>query len=129
MDESRGGRCMDNEDVLRFMQQGFKHLEEKLDEWMKRNNEEHIHFKDNFRELYNENKLQNEKSTMERERIMNEMDKKLDSIGQRLSVVESKITTIEAEKRQVEKSRPFTFTVAGFILTAITVFVNLVVNR
>jgi len=111
---------MDSEDLLEFMRQGFRHLEDKLEEWMKRNQEEHNHFQTNFRELYNENKSQNDRHTAEREKIMTEIDAKLDNIGVRLSLVEKAITTLEAEKRASERSRPVIISVVGLVVTALS---------
>jgi hypothetical protein len=111
---------MDNEDVLRFMEAKFQHLENKLDEMMKRNQDEHTHFQTNFRELYNENKLQNDRHTAEREKIMTEIDAKLDNLGVRLSLVEKSVTTLEAEKRAAEKGRPVMISIIGLVVTALS---------
>lgn len=112
---------MDNEDVMTFMRQGFSHLEEKIDDLARAGKERDLHYQTNFRELYNENKLQNERHTAEREKIMTEVDAKLDSLGMRMSITEKEVTTIQAERAASEKSRPVIISIVGLVMTALSV--------
>jgi exonuclease VII large subunit len=120
---------MDTDDLLEFMRQGFRHLEQKIDDLITAAEKRDQHYQQNFRELYNENKLQNERAQADRERIVTEMDSKLATMGNRLHEIESRVTTMEAEKRQADRSRPFTLSVAGLIMTAVAFLISLLTTN
>lgn len=115
---------MDNEDVLTFMRQGFAHMGEKIDELSKAAEKRDLHYQSNFRELYNENKNQNDRATAEREKIMTEVEAKFTSISNRQHVVENSITEIRTEAKVREKSFTGTLTIVSFGIGVLTFAIN-----
>ena len=118
------GECRDIGELERLMSIKFEHLEGLIREFMQKNNDEHKHFQEDIRELYNENKKLREESSAGDARTLVEVDKKFETIAGRLSNVETNITEIKTESKVREKSFGSTVTIIGVIIAVLTFAIN-----